>query len=40
MSIVDADVHFHDVIYSMTGNERLIQIINNLREQMYRYRLE
>lgn len=40
VNIVDADVHFHDVIYSMTNNERLIQIINNLREQMYRYRLE
>lgn len=40
VDIVDADVHFHDIIYSMTGNQRLIQIINNLREQMYRYRLE
>ncbi len=40
VNIVDADVHFHDVIYSMTDNARLIQIINNLREQMYRYRLE
>jgi DNA-binding GntR family transcriptional regulator len=40
MSIVDADVQFHDVIYSMTDNQRLIQIINKLREQMYRYRLE
>lgn len=38
--IVDADVQFHDVIYSMTNNARLIQIINKLREQMYRYRLE
>ena len=39
-SIVEADVTFHDIIYSMTENKRLIQIINNLREQMYRYRLE
>ena len=23
-----------------TGNTRLVQILNNLREQMYRYRLE
>ena len=38
--IVDADVEFHDVIYKMTDNQRLIQIINNLSEQMYRYRLE
>ena len=40
VNIVDADVSFHDIIYAMTGNQRLIQIINNLREQMYRYRLE
>ncbi len=40
VNIVDADVKFHDIIYSMTNNARLIQIINNLREQMYRYRLE
>lgn len=40
VSIVDADVAFHDVIYNSTDNNRLIQIISNLREQMYRYRLE
>lgn len=40
VNIVDADVQFHDIIYSMTDNVRLIQIINKLREQMYRYRLE
>lgn len=40
VNIVDADVQFHDIIYAMTDNQRLIQIINNLREQMYRYRLE
>ena len=39
-NIVEADVKFHDILYSMTNNARLIQIINNLREQMYRYRLE
>ena len=39
VAIVDADVSFHDIIYAMTENQRL-QIINNLREQMYRYRLE
>lgn len=38
--ITDADVSFHDVIYKATDNQRLIQIINNLSEQMYRYRLE
>ena len=40
VAIVDADVNFDDIIYAMTDNQRLIQIINNLREQMYRYRLE
>ncbi len=34
------DVGFHDIIYKATGNARLIQILGNLREQMYRYRLE
>ena len=23
-----------------TGNDKLVQMLNNLREQMYRYRLE
>jgi DNA-binding GntR family transcriptional regulator len=36
----EKDVAFHDVIYEATHNARLIQILNNLREQMYRYRLE
>ena len=40
VNILEADVKFHDILYSMTNNARLIQIINNLREQMYRYRLE
>lgn len=38
--IAQADVHFHDLIYDATGNEKLIVIVNNLREQMYRYRVE
>lgn len=35
-----ADVNFHDAIYRSNGNHRLVQILNNLREQMYRYRME
>lgn len=35
-----ADMRFHDAIYEATGNSRLVQILNNLREQMYRYRME
>lgn len=40
MTIAESDEHFHDIIYNGTGNTRLVQILNNLREQMYRYRLE
>lgn len=40
IKIAEADVAFHELMYMATGNKRLIQIINNLREQMYRYRLE
>ncbi len=39
-TIAEADVKFHDIIYSATDNDRLIQLLNNLREQMYRYRVE
>lgn len=35
-----ADMKFHEIIYAATDNARLIHILNNLREQMYRYRLE
>lgn len=40
IKIAESDVAFHELIYTATGNNRLIQMINNLREQMYRYRLE
>ena len=40
MEIAESDEHYHDLIYQATGNSRLDQILNNLREQMYRYRLE
>ena len=38
--IAEADVRFHDIIYMATDNQKLIQLLNNLREQMYRYRIE
>lgn len=38
--LAECDVEFHDIIIQSTGNNRLIQLLNNLREQMYRYRLE
>lgn len=38
--IAEADVQFHDIINLATGNQKLIQLLNNLREQNYRYRVE
>lgn len=38
--MAEADVAFHDIIVLSTGNARLIQLVNNLSEQMYRYRFE
>lgn len=38
--IATADVALHDIIVEATRNQRLIQLINNLSEQMYRYRFE
>lgn len=38
--VAKADVELHDIIVQATGNQRLMQLINNLSEQMYRYRFE
>lgn len=38
--IAETDIHFHEIIYEATHNERLVQILSNLRENMYRYRIE
>ena len=38
--IAEADVRFHDIIYHATRNVKLENMLNNLREQMYRYRIE
>ena len=38
--IAHADVALHDIIVQATGNQRLIQLVLNLSEQMYRYRFE
>lgn len=40
MESAQADVDFHEIISEATGNRRLIQILNNIRSQVYRYRLE
>lgn len=39
-TVAKADVALHDIIVRATGNQRLIQLVNNLSEQMYRYRFE
>ena len=38
--LAEADVAFHEVIYKSSDNRRLNQVLNNLREQIYRYRVE
>ena len=40
MQIAQTDEQFHEIIYNSTKNQKLVQILNNLREQMYRYRTE
>ena len=40
VACAEADIHFHEIIYAATNNKRLVQMLNNLREQMYRYRIE
>ena len=40
LGCVGADMQFHEIIYSATNNKRLQQMLLNLREQMYRYRME
>ena len=39
-AIAQADVRFHDIILTASKNRRLTQMVNNLAEQAYRYRLE
>ncbi len=38
--IVAYDVEFHDIIYESTDNPKLVTLLSNLREQIYRYRVE
>lgn len=35
---METDTDFHSLIYKASRNERLFQIINNLREQIQRFR--
>lgn len=38
--VAGADVEFHDAILRATDNQKLIQLLSQFREQMYRYRVE
>ena len=38
--IADADENFHSVIYKASKNPKLVIIVENLKEQMYRFRYE
>lgn len=40
MTCGQADIKFHEIIYRATNNKRLLQMLSNIREQMYRYRME
>ncbi|MFZ5641457.1 MAG: GntR family transcriptional regulator [Bacillota bacterium] len=37
-AVIEQDTEFHDVLFRATRNERLVQIVSNLREQIQRYR--
>lgn len=36
--VVESDINFHEVLYKASRNERLVEIIHNLREQTLRFR--
>lgn len=40
LEITNQDEAFHACIFEQSKNKRLLQMINNLKEQMYRYRME
>lgn len=39
-AVAQADVDFHDIIVASSKNKRLKQMVDNLAERVYRYRLE
>ena len=38
-AIVAVDINFHDIIYQASRNQRLVQIITHLKEQIHRFRM-
>lgn len=37
-AVVETDVYFHDLIYRASRNQRLIQMVSNLQDQIHRFR--
>ena len=40
LEITNLDEAFHECIFAMSHNKRLVQVVHNLKEQMFRYRME
>ncbi len=40
VNLAEADEAFHELIYKASDNQRLLQVLSNMREQFYRYRVE
>lgn len=40
LEITNQDEAFHECIFEQSRNKRLLQMVNNLKEQMFRYRME
>ena len=40
LEITNQDEAFHECIFEMSRNKRLVQVVHNLKEQMFRYRME
>lgn len=38
-TMIEKDVEFHETIFNATQNDKLIQLFNNLKEQVHRYRV-
>lgn len=38
--IVEADISFHEILYKASRNDRLVEMIHNLREQTLRFRTQ
>ena len=40
LHVAEADEEYHAIIYEASRNHRLVQLISNLSDQMFRYRIE